>query len=258
MVKVIFFDADGTLVSHTKKEVSESTRTALQQLRQKGILCVLATGRHMAELAGLPLRDIAFDAYLTLNGQLCLDSAGNTIFANPIPQQDKEQLTRLFYEKHCPIMLNEKDKRYINFIDARVEKAQGDISSPLPRVESSCSGEDIFQAMAFIEQCDEEAIARLLQDCTLTRWNSCGIDIIARSEGKAAGIREYLNHTGRALKVTAAFGDGENDRDMLRYVHLGVAMGNADDGTKQCADYVTTDVDSDGISHALHTLGILP
>ena len=73
MVKAIFFDVDGTLVSHTQKAVPESARFALDRLSQKGILRVLATGRHMGELEQLPIRDIPFDGYVTLTGQLTLD-----------------------------------------------------------------------------------------------------------------------------------------------------------------------------------------
>ena len=61
MVKVVFFDVDGTLVSHKQKAVPESARMALDKLAQKGILRVLATGRHMGELAQLPIHDISFD-----------------------------------------------------------------------------------------------------------------------------------------------------------------------------------------------------
>ena len=51
MVKTIFFDVDGTLISHTLHDVPPSTRAALRQLREKGIPCVVATGRHLLELA---------------------------------------------------------------------------------------------------------------------------------------------------------------------------------------------------------------
>ena len=48
-----------------------------------------------------------------------------------------------------------------------------------------------------------------------------------------------------------AFGDGGNDVGMLAHVGLGVAMGNASDAVKQYADYVTADVDEDGVARAL-------
>ena len=44
---------------------------------------------------------------------------------------------------------------------------------------------------------------------------------------------------------------------MLAYAGLGVAMGNATDDAKRAADYVTDDVDHDGILHALQHFGIL-
>ena len=73
MIKVIFFDIDGTLLSHTLHDVPESNREVLRKLKQKNIRCVAATGRYLQELEQLPVRDIAFDGYITLNGQLCLD-----------------------------------------------------------------------------------------------------------------------------------------------------------------------------------------
>ena len=54
-----------------------------------------------------------------------------------------------------------------------------------------------------------------------------------------------------------AFGDGGNDIEMLRHVGIGVAMGNAKDEVKACADYVTTSVDDDGIVNALRHFGVI-
>ena len=54
-----------------------------------------------------------------------------------------------------------------------------------------------------------------------------------------------------------AFGDGENDMEMLRYVGIGVAMGNASDAVKAAADYVTDTVDDDGIEKALRHFGLI-
>ena len=46
-------------------------------------------------------------------------------------------------------------------------------------------------------------------------------------------------------------GDHENDRDMIEYAGLGVAMGNAIDSIKEIADFVTTTNDEDGVAVAV-------
>ncbi len=51
--------------------------------------------------------------------------------------------------------------------------------------------------------------------------------------------------------VIMAFGDAENDIDMLKTAEIGVAMGNAEECVRKCADYVTSDVDNGGIVKAL-------
>ena len=54
-----------------------------------------------------------------------------------------------------------------------------------------------------------------------------------------------------------AFGDGENDIDMLQFAGVGVAMGNADEKVKAMADYVTDTVENDGIEKALRHFGLI-
>lgn len=56
---------------------------------------------------------------------------------------------------------------------------------------------------------------------------------------------------------TMAFGDGHNDIDMLEYVHIGIAMGNANDEVKKHADDITDDIDQDGIYNALKKYHII-
>ena len=48
-----------------------------------------------------------------------------------------------------------------------------------------------------------------------------------------------------------------NDIEMIKYVQIGVAMGNADDYVKENADYVTSSVDNNGIKEALVALQII-
>lgn len=256
MIKAVFFDVDGTLISHTQKAVPESTKTALEALEKKGIRRVIATGRHMLELQMLPVNSISFDGYITLNGQLCLDAKGEILSGTPITGQDKDTILRVFREKSIPVVLVEKDRLYINFINEYVVSAQEAISTPLPTV-GEYTGNEIYLAVAYLEKEREKDLPMLLKNCKATRWNDYGMDIFCASGGKTAGIREYLDTNHILLEQTMAFGDGENDMDMLKFVHIGVAMGNSEDAVKDCADYVTASVDDDGIFKALKELKII-
>ena len=69
-----------------------------------------------------------------------------------------------------------------------------------------------------------------------------------------SGIKEYLKKNNIKKSETMAFGDGENDIDMLEFVQIGIAMGNASDNVKKYADFVTDSVDEDGIEKALEEL----
>ena len=64
-------------------------------------------------------------------------------------------------------------------------------------------------------------------------------------------------HLGIGLEECIAFGDGGNDMTILQTAGIGVAMGNAYEGVKAVADYVTTSVDEDGILNAFIHFGII-
>ena len=90
MVKAIFFDVDGTLVSFRTHTIPASALEALHTLRAKGIKLFLATGRHRAMLK--PVDDLfRFDGYITLSGQYCF-ADGQVLHSNPMPSEAVEEL----------------------------------------------------------------------------------------------------------------------------------------------------------------------
>lgn len=254
MIKTIFFDIDGTILSHRIKDVPMSTRRALHQLSELHIDRVIATGRHSTEIDRLPVNDIKFDAYITLNGQLCYDSQGDVFYENPL--QETEEILRLFHSSTLPVMLAEKNRMYINFINDDVVQAHKAISTPLPPV-MEYTGNTIYQAIFYMRQEEQSKITEHLKNAEITRWNDSAVDVVAKGGSKVAGIKRYLAIKGYARTETAAFGDGENDVEMLRYVGEGIAMGNASEFVKNAADHVTSDIDSDGIEKGLKHLGLL-
>lgn len=256
MIKGIFFDIDGTLFSHTMGCVPPSTLEALEKLREKGILCFMATGRHISELRNMAVMALPFDGYVTLNGQLCYDKDQQLFYGCPFMEEDAQALAEAFAQNELPLMIVEQDDLYINYVDDMVRRSLGDVSTPSPKA-GTYQGEPIYQGMVFGPLDTVKQFCQRLPHCKPTWWNSYGADIIPKNGGKVAGIRQALSHFGLKKEETMAFGDGENDMEMLSFVEIGVAMGNAQQKVKDCAHYVTAHIDDDGIYRALQHFSIL-
>ena len=69
MVKIAFFDVDGTLLKIGHKEPSQNTVLALKKLQEKGVLLCMATGRSYPSIPRF--EGVVFDVLLTFNGTLC-------------------------------------------------------------------------------------------------------------------------------------------------------------------------------------------
>lgn len=250
MIKAAFFDVDGTLLSYKTRQVPPSTRAAIAKLQEQGILCIVATGRHMIQMSKLPVGDIPFDGFVMLNGQLVLDKDQNVIYGMPIKGKAKEFLINKFNDHTFPAVMVEQNDMYLNCVTDHVREANKAMSiSMLPL--SDYKGGDIYQICAYLRPEDEYLIEPIAEDCVFTSWHYGGKDIIAAGGGKMNGIKQYLELTGIAPEEIIAFGDAENDLDMIRFAGIGVAMGNAAEEIKAVADYVTADIDDDGIAKAL-------
>lgn len=253
MIKAIFFDIDGTLLSHRTKQVPASTIEAFRKLKDKGIYLFAATGRHISELIDLPLQNLEFDAYITLNGQYCFNQK-EVIYDLPIPPSDIQNILKKITEKPFPCIFVEDTKMYINYHNKAVETVQKTISTPLPEINDLKHGltHPIYQVIPYdITTSQEKDILTCMPHCKHTRWHELAIDIIPANGGKQNGIAQILKHYNIKKDETMAFGDGHNDIDMFEYVELAIAMGNADDKVKEAADDITDDIDEDGIYNAL-------
>ena len=213
-------------------------------------LVFLSTGRHILELRSLPVGEMAFDGYITLNGQLCLDSSQQQLSSTPLPPQAVQALADLFCADGPPLALVEEERIYIN----RVTDASGRRrrkSPPLSRRSPPIPADGLSGHGLLLQKRGPPSEALLPTGCKLARWSEGGVDIIPEAGGKAAGMRRFLTRFGLSRLECMAFGDAENDLDMLAYAGIGVAMGNASEAVKHAADYVTASVDEKGIEQAL-------
>lgn len=268
MVKAIFFDIDGTLVSFKTHRVPQSTLDALRQLREKGVKLFIASGRSPANIDFLqeqiPFR---FDGYVLMNGQYCVDDGGRVLHKQAFP---REAIARVlpFFEKHdIPCTFMEIDRFYMNWTGPRVEEmcralgiATAVSAENAVADQRQALNNDIYQLDVYLRGDEtelEEEFFRLIPEAKSARWCPWFMDVIPAEGGKPRGMEAICAAYGYDMADTMAFGDGGNDITMLRAAGIGVAMGNSTDEVKAAADYATDDIDADGVAKALRHFGLL-
>lgn len=257
MIRAVFFDIDGTLVSFDTHRVPESAMRAIDELKAKGIKVFIATGR--SELLVDNIDKGLFDGVLTFNGQYCRDGAGNVIYKHPIPAEDVAGAVEYIGRTGIPCLFEGADFMAINSMNenARVSSAMLDLKLPLPSDIGAMTGREIIQLIFYGSLEEEKQLMAAMPSCMATRWSPLLCDVIPKGGGKHIGMEKVLAHYGLTVGESMAFGDGENDITMLRRAGIGIAMGNASDAVKQAADYVTAAVDDDGVVKALKRFAVI-
>lgn len=253
MIKAVFFDIDGTLISFGTHRVPDSTVEALEAVHKKGIRIFIATGRPkriINNLSQLEDRHL-IDGYVTINGSYCY-LGDEVIYKESVPLAIVKTVGEFCATHNVPcIVSTEKDIyvtrpdeqfRYLFYDYLHVGKMDiVDYDSLLSR--------RIFQLTPFFSVEQEHFVRPYLKNCSIARWHPAFVDITGGT--KEHGIRQMLQVLGIDKGEIMTFGDGGNDRGMLRYAGIGVAMGQAADDVKAAADYVTAPVDEDGVAKAL-------
>lgn len=258
MIKAVFFDIDGTLVSFRTHAIPESAKEAIRQLRRQGIKVFIATGRHWRVINNLG--GLEFDGYITLNGSCCYAGKDKVIYRRTIPSEDVGRLLRLEEGPEAfPCIFVQENGMFINYVNELTEEVFRLLNFPEPpqcdlrealRVEN-------FQLIAFFKADQEERIMQQLPGCEATRWNPLFTDVVPAGGSKRIGMEKMLEYFGMDREECMALGDGGNDIPMLEYAGIGVAMGNACEEVQQKADFVTRSVDEDGVAYALRHFGLL-
>ena len=251
-IKIVFFDIDGTLISQQHMYITEEVISEFTRLQDKGIKICIATGRHSSEIEHLRLdQQFPFDAYVTLNGNYCYQK-GHVIYSNPIPKEDVENCVSYVEEHHLGCLFVEHDYMYVNRITDIFRKIQELVGADEPIIDSSSRAltKDIYQISPFFIDQELQGMMDQMPHAKATSWHPLGYDVIHREGGKHIGIKHVLDYFGFTAEEAMAFGDGENDIDMLDFVKHSVVMGNAHDRVKEHAEFVTKDVDHQGIEHA--------
>lgn len=248
-VKIIFFDIDGTLIDMNRKKISDKMLNTLKGLKKQGILLCLATGR--SPIALPHFQGIDFDACLTFNGSYCFNRV-ESIHENPIPQKDIKQIIENTRSLSRPVAIATKDRTIANGKDKDLIEYFSFANQEIiisKEFDSAIKNEGIYQLMLGSRK---EHYGKLMDNTTdskIAAWWDRAVDIIPATSGKGTGIRKILDYYDLDRSQAIAFGDGNNDIEMLESVGWGVAMANASEDLKAIADEVIGHVAEDGIYH---------
>lgn len=260
MIKAAFFDIDGTLVSFATHEVPESAVRALQCMHERGIKLFVATGRPPYGMLPSTLslfERVPFDAFLTFNGQLCYDGRG--IYRDcPIDSDDVQVLVCQASSGIYDISLMQRTRSFVSRRSERVDAIDKAVGTPYGDGDLSMAFEEpTYQMCAYVDPGEEGQFMDVCQHVECTRWCDGFCDVIPAGGGKSAGIAATIERFGLTPEECIAFGDGGNDIPMFGRVGVSVAMGNADEDVKAAANYVTDDVDEDGVRNACEHFKLL-
>lgn len=258
---IIFFDIDGTLIDEETHLVPASVPEAVKKARENGHICIINTGRSK-KLVDIDIHKLqGFDGMLMGCGTHIVYHGETILHRTYTAEQAKRIIDALRKNKIDAVLEGDRD----NFKDS----------------DDNISTEEFYR---FIHQFDrfgyksfEEApgffdkfycfapgegqIAGFLRDCGIE------MEVVDRKKGyfeimpkgytKASGMQFLADYLNIPMTETAGIGDSSNDIPMLEAAQIGIAMGNATPDVKAVADYVTADLDKDGVREALKWLKTL-
>lgn len=255
MKKIVFFDIDGTLLDHEKK-LPISTKEAIFKLKEKGIYVAIATGRAPFMFHDLK-KELEIETYVSLNGQYVVFE-GEVVHHQPFSKKDLQRLLYLSEQLAHPLVFLNDEKMEANVESHTfVEESLKSLGFPHPKKTNILEMNNVYQALVFCEEREEEEYKKRLNDFNFLRWHKYSVDVLPLAGSKAFGIQQIIRKLNFSIKDVYAFGDGLNDMEMLKTVGVGVAMGNAKEEVKKHADLITKNVDEDGIYYGLKELKLI-
>lgn len=277
MGKIIFLDVDGTLVDYENR-IPESAVRAIRTARKNGHKVYVCTGRSKAEMQP-ELWEIGLDGMIGGNGSYVEDQ-GHVVMHQMITLEKCSAIVDWLHERNLEFYLESNQGLFASeHFEERGEKTIQEYMRRKGETDAQkATVRNTFVGMVFdgeLYRNDVNKISYILnsyQDFLDTRerfwdmqngtWGGKGEialfgDIGVANITKAYAIEELLKYLGADRADTIAFGDAKVDIPMLQYCAFGVAMGNGGEEIKNMADYITDDVEEDGLYKAFEYLGLL-
>lgn len=261
--KLLVLDVDGTLLNNAK-EIGKRTLATLLKVQQMGVRIVLASGRPTYGLMPLA-KKLELGNYggyiLSYNGCQIMNAKDGTLLferrINPeiIPYLEKKARKNgfsIFTYNEDVLITNDPDNEHIRY-EAQLNNLK------IIKEEEFSIAIDFAPCKCMLVSDNEKELVALEEhwkkrmDGTLDTFRSephflevvpCGID-------KANTLGVLMEVLKINSEEVIAIGDGVCDVTMIQLAGTGVAMGNAQDSVKRCAEMVTASNEEDGVAVAV-------
>lgn len=277
MGKILLIDIDGTLVDYENR-LPASAVEAVRRARAKGHRVYLCSGRSKAENKQ-EIWDMGIDGYIGGNGSY-VESDGTVVMHQLITADQCRRIVDWLNARGLEFYLESNNGLFASptFKDVAVQvmaeysrrkgrEMSGDLDyrQAFPGMiwEGKLYRSDLnkisYVLHSYQDHLDAQAAFPEMQHGT---WGGAGEtalfgDMGVKDVTKAHAVETLLAHLGAEKADTIAFGDAKVDIPMFEACALGVAMGSGGEEIKAAADYVTTDVDKDGLYNAFVHLGLI-
>ncbi len=257
---LIALDLDGTLLT-TENKISARTKQVILRAIEQGHVVVIATGRpHRASIQYY--HELGLDTpMVNFNGALIHHPKNRNwgTLHQPMSQQTALKIVDACYELSVHNMLAEvQDNVFLDKYDQQIIDTFHSTSLKNPSFRIGSLRKELMDdpTSLLIHPRDDhihelrshldDQHAELIEHRTWGEpWNI--IEIVRKGMNKAVGLKKIANHYNIPQERIIAFGDEDNDLEMIDFAGVGVAMGNAIDELKSIANYVTDTNVEDGI-----------
>lgn len=257
--KILALDLDGTL-TNSRKEITAKARQAIREIQKQGHLVVLASGRPTpgAQAVADQLKLYQYGGYLlSYNGARVTDcKTGELLYQATMPQDVVPGIFAMAEDLEMGMMTYQNDgivagsrvDEYME-LEARINgleiRSYGDPAAQLRDPVNKCLGTAAPEIAVEIEQKYADVFG---QKINVGRSEPFFIELTPMGVDKASSLERLCHLIGCDRENIIACGDGFNDKCMIQYAGIGVAMANAQEVVKEAADYITEKTnDEDGI-----------
>lgn len=254
--KLVAVDMDGTLLN-SNREVSKKNKKALFLAKDKGVMIVISTGRPMKGVSRFPDLMKLHSPMITYNGAMLVHSeTGEVLFEQSLETEDAKRIIQEGLKNSVTMCIWSNNQLYGNVIDEKINdyKTYTGIEPVLITDYDLLYRQGITKILWYEEAHKVEEFEKYYQSSDMFQSVTCCksmpifLEFFNSKVSKGIAMEKIGKLYGIDQSEMIAIGDANNDRSMLEYAGLSVAMGNADENLKKIADEVTETNDRDGVS----------